>query len=86
MVAKYRPSVPILVCCDNLLVIKQLCTSRGMIGFKYDKSSSETLLTQALTYAKEGNLCKSGRKVIYLHGMMDEQVDKHAYKEIIEIE
>lgn len=32
-------------------------------------------------------MCKPGRKVLYLHGMMEyEDVDKYAMKEIIDVE
>lgn len=29
---------------------------------------------------------KSGRKVLYLHGMMEDRIDEFAMKEIIEVE
>jgi len=31
-----------------------------------------SMLEQAIAYAKEENLCKAGRKVLYLHGMTDD--------------
>lgn len=85
-VAKYRPSVPILVCCEDPRVIKQLATTRGIVGYKISADPSETLIVQALRFAKENNMCKPGRKVLYLHGMMDELVDEFAMKEIIDVE
>ena len=33
-VAKYKPSVPILACSISMHVVKQLNTSRGVIGYK----------------------------------------------------
>ena len=49
---------------------------------------SRELLSQALTYAKEANLCKSGRKVLFLHGMTEDpsEFDKLAMKELIDVE
>ena len=85
-VAKYRPSVPILVCCEDPRVIKQLATTRGIVGFRIPSDASETLISQALRFAKENNMCKPGRKVLYLHGMMDDHVDEFAMKEIIDVE
>ena len=85
-VAKYRPSVPILVCCDNPMVTRQLAACRGIVGFQPATDSNDSLITQALAHAKENNLCKSGRKVLYLHGMMDDRVDEFAMKEIIDVE
>ena len=41
---------------------------------------------QALRHAKDANLCKSGRKVLFLHGMMEDRVDEFAMKEIIDVE
>jgi len=43
------------------------------------------LITQALNYAKEHNFCKAGRKVLYIHGLMEDQVDEYALKEIIDV-
>ena len=85
-VAKYRPSAPIMVCCEDKQVIKQLTTSRGIVGFPIPADNSETLIVQALRQAKELGIAKSGRKVLYLHGMMDTQVDEFAMKEIIDVE
>ena len=85
-VAKYRPSVPILVCCENTSIIKQLSTCRGIVGFKIPQESNDTLIVQAIRHAKQENLCKPGRKVLYLHGMMEDRVDEFAMKEIIDVE
>ena len=41
---------------------------------------------QAPRHAKDANLCKSGRKVLFLHGMMEDRVDEFAMKEIIDVE
>ena len=46
----------------------------------------ENQLLEAITYARENNLCKSGHKALYVHGMMDERPDEFAMKEIINIE
>ena len=84
--AKYRPNVPILACSENPQIIRQLSTSRGIVGFLIPNESNETLIVQALRHAKDANMCKSGRKVLYLHGMMEDQVDEFAMKEIIDVE
>ena len=85
-VAKYRPSVPILVCCEDPKVIKQLSTTRGIVGYRIPSESPDTLIVQALRFAKDSSMVKSGRKVLYLHGMMEDQVDEFAMKEIIDVE
>ena len=85
-VAKYRPSVPILACSENLMVLKQLALARGVVTFAIPTDSADSLIEQALRHAKEANLVKQGRKVLYLHGMMDDRVDEFAMKEIIDVE
>ena len=84
--AKYRPSVAILACSDNPTVVKQMSMSRGIVGYLIPKDSNESLITQALNHAKDTNLCKPGRKAIYLHDMMEERVDEFAMKEIVDVE
>ena len=44
-VAKYRPSVPILVCSDNPMITRQLAACRGIVGFQPSNDSSDTLIT-----------------------------------------
>ena len=78
--------MPILACSDNPLVIKQLAVSRGVVPFHIPADSNESLIVLALRHAKEQNLCKSGRKVLYLHGMMEDRVDEFAMKEIIDVD
>lgn len=89
-VAKYRPSVPILACSQNEQVIRQLSTSRGIIGLKVlatDDRQPETLIQQAISYCKDNELCKAGRKVLYLHGMTENpsEFDEIAMKELIDV-
>lgn len=90
-VAKYRPSVPILACSQNEQVLRQISTSRGIIGLKVlptDEHQTETLIQQAMTYCKENELCKAGHKVLYLHGMTEtpSEFDDIAMKELIDVE
>lgn len=98
LVAKYKPSVGILACSTSEQVLKQLSMTRGILKFHIqttDKINDKQekiveidppLIVQALNYAKEHNFCKAGRKVLYLHGMMGDQVDVYAMKEIIDVE
>ena len=87
-VAKYRPSVPILAISEDPRVITQLSTSRGIIGYLLDSNAAESPWQQAKEYAKSANLCKTGRKALYLHGMTDDptQIDELAMKELIDID
>lgn len=84
-VAKYRPSVPIIACSKDMSVIKHLTPARGVVGFKV-KPEGDSLITQAVAFAKEQELVKPGRKVLFIHGMMEDRVDEFALKEIVDVE
>lgn len=70
--AKYKPTAPILACSDNIVVLRQLTTTRGIQSFLIPQDNNESLISQAVSHSKETGLCKSGRKVLYIHGMMDD--------------
>lgn len=58
-VAKYRPPVPILACSVSMPVIKQLNTSRGVLGFKIPSyQGQDNLIQLVIKTAKEMGLCK----------------------------
>ena len=87
LVAKYRPSVPILACSVSLSVIRQLNCARGVIGFKIPSyQGTDSLLAHTIQQAKEKNLCKPGRKVISLCGTDEETPDESSVLKIINVE
>ena len=87
LVAKYRPSVPILACSVSLSVIRQLNCARGVIGFKIPSyQGTDNLLALTVQQAKERNLCKPGRKVISIHGTDEETPDESSVLKIIDVE
>jgi pyruvate kinase len=87
LVSKYRPSVPILACSVSSSVIKQLNCARGVIGFKIPSyQGTDNLIGMAIQAAKERHLCKSGRKVICIHGTNEETPDESSILKIIDIE
>ena len=87
LVAKYRPSVPILACSVSLSVIRQLNCSRGLIGFKIPSyQGTDNLLALTVQQAKERNLCKPGRKVISIHGTDEETPDESSVMKILDVE
>lgn len=58
-VAKYKPPVPILACSISLPVVKQLNTSRGVIGFKIPSyQGTDNLIQLVIKTAKDMGLCK----------------------------
>lgn len=87
LVAKYRPSTPILACSVSLSVIRQLNLSRGVIAFKIPSyQGTDNLLALTVQQAKERGLCKPGRKVISLHGTDEETPDESSILKIIDVE
>jgi pyruvate kinase len=87
LVAKYRPSVPILACSVNNSVIRQLNVVRGIIGYKIPSyQGTDNLLQLVIKYAKDINLCKAGHKVVTIHGSNEETPDESNIMKIINIQ
>lgn len=86
-VAKYRPPVPILACSISLPVIKQLNTSRGVVGFKIPSfQGTDNLIQLVIKAAKDMGLCKQGNKVVTIHGSQEETPDESNIMKILDIE
>jgi len=86
-VAKYRPPVPILACSVSLPVVKQLNTSRGVIGYKIPSfQGTDNLIQLVIKTAKEMGLCKPGNKVVTIHGSQEETPDESNILKILDIE
>lgn len=87
LVAKYRPSVPILACSVSNSVIRQLNVVRGVIGYKIPSfQGTDNLIQLVIKQAKEMNLCKQGNKVVTIHGTAEETPDESNIMKIIDIE
>lgn len=87
LVAKYRPSVPILACSTNESVIRQLNVVRGVVGMKVDTfAGAENLVQATIQQAKEKGLCKAGRKVLSITGNNEETPDETTLLKIIDVE
>lgn len=86
-VAKYKPSVPILACSISLPVVRQLNTSRGVIGYKIPSfQGTDNLLQLVIKTAKDMGLCKQGNKVVTIHGSNEETPDESNILKILDIE
>lgn len=86
-VAKYRPPVPILACSVSMPVIKQLNTSRGVLGFKIPSyQGQDNLIQLVIKTAKEMGLCKQGNKVASITGNQEETPDESNILRIHDIE
>jgi len=86
-VAKYRPSVPILACSISMPVVRQLNTSRGVIGYKIPSfQGTDNLLQLVIKTAKDMGLCKQGNKVVTIHGSQEETPDESNILKILDIE
>lgn len=87
VMAKYKPSVPIFAVSTDTLVVRQLTCSRGVISYKIsDYSNFDTLCMLAVTQAKHLNLCKAGRKVIFIHGNEEERPDLSPRLKLVDID
>ena len=86
-VAKYRPSQPILACSISGPVVKQLNTSRGVIGYKIPSfQGTDNLLQLVIKTAKDMNLCKAGNKVVTIHGSQEESPEESNILKILDID
>jgi pyruvate kinase len=73
LVAKYRPSQPILALCMSASVIRQLNISRGVFCLKIPSYlGSDNLVNDAMKYALEAGYCKKGDNVVCLMGQNEE--------------
>jgi len=87
LVAKYRPPVPILALSEHRQVVKQLQTTRGVIGHKIGSShGDEAMIKQVCKIVKDAHLCKVGQKVVFIHGEKEESAEESNSVKIIEIE
>lgn len=82
--AKYRPPVPIFVCSMSRYVIKQLNTLRGVIGYKIPSYRISDVIGWTIKDAKEMGMCKSGDKLIMMHGINEEYPDESNILKIID--
>lgn len=87
LVAKYRPRQVILTCSVSAHVVRQMNLSRGAKGFKVPSfQGTDSLIQVVIKAAKEMGLCKSGNKVIIIHGTQEESPDESNVMEILDIE
>jgi pyruvate kinase len=87
MVSKYRPPVPILACCVNNQIIRQLQTVRGITGLKIPTFiGTDNVLQTVIQAAKEKGLCKSGSKVVCIHSNNENTPDESNILKIIDIQ
>ncbi len=87
LVAKYRPQVPILACSISMPIVRQLNTSRGVIGYKIPSfQGTDNLIQLVIRTAKDMGLCRQGNKVITIHGTQEETPDESNILKILDIE
>lgn len=77
LVAKYRPSVPILACSTTKSVVCQLNTTRGIVGFKMPSfQSADSLLKLVIQTARDSGLCQAGDKVVTIQSSKEDTLDE----------
>jgi len=86
-ISKYKPPVPILACSISMPVVKQMNMSRGVIGYKIPSfQGTDNLLMLVIKTAKEKGLCKSGNKVVTIHGSQEESPEESNILKILDID
>jgi pyruvate kinase len=87
LVAKYRPPVHILACSVVSSVVKNLNTTRGVLGYKIPSYQGQAEVIKVVTdAAKQQGLVKSGGKVICILSHNEETPDESNILKIVDIE
>jgi pyruvate kinase len=87
LVSKYRPPVPILVCCVKNQVINQLQTVRGITCLKIPTFiGTDNILQLVIKEAKERNIIKSGNKVVCIDSTNEKSPNESNIMKIIDIQ
>eukprot|EP00931_Biecheleriopsis_adriatica_P042145 TRINITY_DN2401_c0_g2_i1.p1 TRINITY_DN2401_c0_g2~~TRINITY_DN2401_c0_g2_i1.p1 ORF type:complete len:513 (-),score=149.21 TRINITY_DN2401_c0_g2_i1:254-1792(-) len=73
IIAKYRPSCPILAITASETTVRQLGANRGVIPMLTASfQGTDSVITKALNRAKEQGMVKSGDVVVAVHGQKEE--------------
>jgi len=73
MIAKYRPACPILAVSASETTLRQLCYVRGIVPMLTASFvGTDSVITKAITKAKEDGMVKSGDMVVAVHGTREE--------------
>ena len=73
LVAKYRPSQPIIALSENDSTVKQLQIVRGISAtLLWSNQPTDVAIRSAIDQAKKDGLVRSGDKVVAIHGMQEE--------------
>eukprot|EP00831_Metopus_contortus_P075800 TRINITY_DN6966_c0_g1_i2.p1 TRINITY_DN6966_c0_g1~~TRINITY_DN6966_c0_g1_i2.p1 ORF type:complete len:125 (+),score=8.48 TRINITY_DN6966_c0_g1_i2:2-376(+) len=87
ILSKYRPRQIILTCSTNSSVIRQLNTTRGIIGFKIPSfQGTDNLLKSCIAAAKKMELCHKGNKVVVIHSTSEDDPGISNLLKILDIE
>jgi len=87
MLAKYRPSVPILALAANENVIKEMMCLKGVIPVQVESLEGiNHVIHNALAYAKDNHLCNSKDKIVVVHGTKEEMGGESNLIKVIDVE
>lgn len=87
LVAKYKPSVPLICCSSNKAVIQHMNVQRGVIGcFAENAEDIDSQIEFALSSAKKMKVVKTGNKVVTIHGMSKDSPEESKIMKITTIE
>lgn len=87
-VSKYKPAAQVLACSFRTPVVKQLQVLRGVHTYKILSvmEGKDDLVEHMISEAKKKRICKTGQKVIIVHGINEDQPDEQSVMRVMEVE
>jgi pyruvate kinase len=85
-IALYRPKQPIIVCSDNMTVVRQCNMSRGSTGYFIPTfQGREELLHRTVSAFRDSGFCKPGDKVIAVYGTHEMHPEQSNIMNVLEV-
>jgi len=87
LVAKYRPECAVICCSTNEAVIKHMNCQRGVTSVKANADDDlDAQVKCAIDHARNLKYCKSGSKVVTIHGLNEDSPDESNVMKILNVE
>jgi len=87
LVSKYRPEVAIVCCSTNAGVIRHMNCQRGIVSILAKENMSiDAQISLALSESKKLKVCKTGSKVVTIHGTNEDSPDESNIMKILSVE
>jgi pyruvate kinase len=87
LVSKYRPEVPVLCCSTSEEVVRSMNCQRGIMTCSAKGNMDvDDQIQYALGEAKRMKVCKTGHKVVTIHGLNEDTPDESNIMKILNVE